>query len=107
MTPTASSRRPSRTSPAWRSCRNTRPHPRLSCLSCAPRSPAVSSSNRPRACSGETLDISVEDAFTYMRTYAHATDEHLTDVARRLMTDRHSRFALVAAISEFATAPTQ
>ncbi len=55
----------------------------------------------------ETLDISVEDAFTYMRTYAHATDEHLTDVARRLMTDRHSRFALVAAISEFATAPTQ
>ena len=55
----------------------------------------------------ETLDISVEDAFTYMRTYAHANGEHLTDVARRLMTARHSRFALVAAISEFATAPTQ
>ncbi len=47
------SRRPSRTSPAWRSCRNTRRHPRLSCRSCAPRWPAASSSNRPRACSGK------------------------------------------------------
>ena len=55
----------------------------------------------------ETLDISVEDAFTYMRTYARANGEHLTDVARRLMNDRHTRFALVAAISEFATAPPQ
>ena len=55
----------------------------------------------------ETLDISVEDAFTYMRTYAHDNGEHLTDVARRLMTERHTRFALVAAISEFATAPQQ
>ena len=34
----------------------------------------------------ETLDISVEDAFTYMRSYARANGEHLTDVARRLMT---------------------
>ena len=53
----------------------------------------------------EILDVSVGDAFTYMRSYARANGEHLTDVARRLMTDRHSRFALVAAIDEFATAP--
>ena len=33
-----------------------------------------------------------------------ANGEHLTDVARRLMTDRHSRPVLVAAIAEFATA---
>lgn len=54
----------------------------------------------------EILNISVEEAFTLMRSYARANGEHLTDVARRLMTDRHSRFALVGAISEFATAPT-
>ena len=54
-----------------------------------------------------TLDVSVEDAFTYMRTYARANGEHLTDVARRLMTEPHTRFELVAAISEFATAPKQ
>jgi len=40
-TPTASSRRPSRTSPAWRSCRNTCPRPRPSCRNCGPRWPAA------------------------------------------------------------------
>src|SRR6476660_8997652 len=39
----------------------------------------------------EILDISVENAFTQLRTYARANGEHLTDVARRLMTDRHAR----------------
>ena len=34
-------------------------------------------------------------------------DEHLTDVARRLMTDRHSRPALLGRFSEIATAPTE
>ena len=38
----------------------------------------------------ETLDVSVEDAFTLLRSYARANGEHLTDVARRLMTDRHA-----------------
>ena len=53
----------------------------------------------------ETLNVSVEDAFTLMRSYARANGEHLTDVARRLMTDRHTRPVLAALISEFATAP--
>ena len=54
----------------------------------------------------EILDVSVEEAFTLLRSYARANGEHLTEVSRRLMTDRHSRTVLVAAISEFATPPT-
>lgn len=50
----------------------------------------------------EILDISVEDAFRLLRAYSHANGEHLTDVARRLMTDRHSRPVMIAAISDFA-----
>ena len=53
----------------------------------------------------ETLDISVEDAFRLLRTYARTHNDHLTEVARRLMTDRQSRPALLAAMSEMATAP--
>jgi hypothetical protein len=53
----------------------------------------------------ETLDVTVEDAFTLLRSYARANGEHLTDIARRLMTDRHSRPVLIAALSEFASAP--
>ncbi len=52
----------------------------------------------------ETLDVSVEQAFQLVRGYARANGEHLTDVARRLMTDRYSRPVLIAAISEFAAA---
>ena len=54
----------------------------------------------------ETLDVSVEQAFTLLRSYARGNREHLTDVSRRLMTDRQARPVLVAAISEFATPPT-
>lgn len=54
----------------------------------------------------ELLDVSVEDAFALMRSYARTNGEHLTDVARRLMTDRQNRPALVAAISEFAERTT-
>lgn len=54
----------------------------------------------------EILDIAVEEAFTVLRSYARANGEHLTDVARRLMTDRHARPVLLAAVSEFATPPT-
>lgn len=50
----------------------------------------------------ELLDISVEDAFKVLRGYSRANGQHLTDVARRLMTDRHSRPVLVAAILAFA-----
>jgi hypothetical protein len=51
----------------------------------------------------EALDVSVEEAFRLLRSYARANGEHLTDVSRRLMTDRHARPVLVSAIAEFAT----
>jgi GAF domain-containing protein len=50
----------------------------------------------------ETLDVSVEDAFQLLRIYARTHGEHLTEVARRLMTDRYTRPMLVAALSELA-----
>ena len=50
----------------------------------------------------EMLGVSVEEAFTLLRTYARDSGEHLTDVARRLMTDRYSRPMLVAALAELA-----
>ena len=55
----------------------------------------------------ESLDVSVEDAFKLLRTYARTNGEHLTEVARRLMTERQARPALLAAISEFAGARPQ
>ena len=55
----------------------------------------------------EILDVSVEEAFTLLRSYSRANGVHLTDVSRRLMTDRRARPVLVAAISEFATPPTR
>ena len=51
----------------------------------------------------EILDVSVGEAFTLMRSYARANGEHLTDVARRLMTDRNARPVLAASIAEFAS----
>lgn len=53
----------------------------------------------------QILDVSVEDAFKVLRAYSHAHGVHLTDVARRLMTDPHSRPDLVAAITDFAARP--
>jgi GAF domain-containing protein len=53
----------------------------------------------------EHLDVSVEGAFTLMRTYARASGEHLTDVARRLITERHSRPTLLAHLAEMAASP--
>ncbi|BBY44116.1 GAF and ANTAR domain-containing protein [Mycolicibacterium celeriflavum] len=55
----------------------------------------------------EKLDVSVEDAFALLRSYARANGEHLTEVARRLMTDRTARPALVASIAEFAGRTTR
>ena len=54
----------------------------------------------------ETLDVSVDEAFRLLRSYARTNREHLTDVARRLMTDRHARPVLVSAIGEFITPAT-
>jgi hypothetical protein len=53
----------------------------------------------------ETLDVSVEQAFQLLRGYARTNGEHLTDVSRRLMTERRSRPVLIVAISDFASAP--
>ena len=53
----------------------------------------------------ELLDLSVEEAFNLLRAYARATGEHLTDVARRLVTDRYSRPMLVGELAELAAAP--
>jgi hypothetical protein len=53
----------------------------------------------------EMLEVSVEEAFSLLRTYARAQGEHLTDVSRRLMSDRHSRSMLVAALAELAEGP--
>jgi GAF domain-containing protein len=52
----------------------------------------------------EMLDVTVQEAFALLRTHARARGEHLTDVARRLMTDRHSRPILVAELAELAAA---
>ena len=50
----------------------------------------------------ESLDVSLEDAFTLLRTYARAHGRHLTDVARELMTDGFARPTLIADLSELA-----
>jgi GAF domain-containing protein len=52
-----------------------------------------------------SLDVTVERAFQLLRDYAHTNEEHLTEVARRLMTDRQSRAELLAAIAEFSSTP--
>ena len=51
------------------------------------------------------LNVSVEEAFRLLRTYARARREHLTDVAHRLMSDRHSRPILVAELAELLATP--
>ena len=50
----------------------------------------------------ERLDVSMEDAFRLLRRYAHSSDQHLTDVARRLITEPDKRAPIIAAIRELA-----
>jgi GAF domain-containing protein len=52
-----------------------------------------------------SLNVSLDHAFRLLRNYARSRGEHLTDVARRLMTDRPSRPVLLAAITEISSAP--
>lgn len=52
----------------------------------------------------ETLDVSVEEAFTLLRTYARASGDHLSEVARRLLHEPASRPSVLAGISELAAA---
>jgi GAF domain-containing protein len=47
----------------------------------------------------ERLDVSVEDAFRLLRRYARSNDDHLTDVARRLIAQPDSRPAILAAMA--------
>ena len=55
----------------------------------------------------EMLNVSVEEAFDLLRSYARANGEHLTDLCRRLMTERYSRLMLVAELAEFAGGRSQ
>ena len=48
----------------------------------------------------EMLGVSVPDAFGLMRSYSRHRGEHLTAVARRLMTDRHARPEIVRAMAD-------
>jgi GAF domain/ANTAR domain len=50
----------------------------------------------------EALDVSVEEAFQLLRSYARANSQRLTDVASTLMTDRYSRPILLADLAELA-----
>jgi GAF domain/ANTAR domain len=55
----------------------------------------------------EMLDVSVEDAFDLLRTYARVNGDHLSELARKLMTDRYSRLLLVADLAELLGAPPE
>lgn len=55
----------------------------------------------------EMLDVSVEEAFNLLRTYAHASGEHLTDIARSLMTDRYTRLLIVAELDKLRSGTTE
>lgn len=50
----------------------------------------------------ERVDISVDDAFAVQRRYARTHGEHLTDVARQLMSDPGARPALIQKMTELA-----
>ncbi len=50
----------------------------------------------------ESLGVTVDEAFQLLRTYARTHDRHLTEVARRLMTEPGSRPLILGAMSELA-----
>jgi hypothetical protein len=50
----------------------------------------------------ERLDITVAEAFTLLRRYAHTTGVGLTEIARQLMAEPDTRPEIVAALNEFA-----
>jgi hypothetical protein len=50
----------------------------------------------------ERLDVPVEQAFALLRAYARRHNQHLTDVARGLLTERQSRPEMLAGIAELA-----
>jgi GAF domain-containing protein len=52
----------------------------------------------------EEFDLSVADAFAVLRSYAHSSGTHLTDMARQLMTDPEGRAALLPALAAHGAA---
>lgn len=51
----------------------------------------------------ERLDVSISDAFGLLRSYARSSGIHLTDLARRLISEPETRPELLAALSEHIT----
>ena len=54
----------------------------------------------------EHLATSVEDAFTLLRRYARTQGEHMTEVARRLLTAREDRAAILYRMREMTSTPS-
>jgi AmiR/NasT family two-component response regulator len=50
----------------------------------------------------QRLNISVDDAFSLLRRYAHTHGEHLTEVARQLMSEPGARPALMQKMKQLA-----
>jgi ANTAR domain/GAF domain len=48
------------------------------------------------------LGVSIDDAFRHLRAYAQDRNVHLSELARRLISDPDSRAGIVAGMSEFA-----
>jgi transcriptional regulator with GAF, ATPase, and Fis domain len=48
------------------------------------------------------LDLSIDESFVLLRRYALASGQHLTDIARSLVSDRSSRRAILTGIRELA-----
>lgn len=53
----------------------------------------------------ERLDLPTDEAFRSLRRYAEADGSHLTEVARRVMSDREARKAILARLSQAQTEP--
>lgn len=54
----------------------------------------------------ERLSVSIEEAFTLLRRYARTHGEHLTEVARRLLTEREEREATLDRIRQMTSNPS-
>lgn len=54
----------------------------------------------------ERLTMSVEEAFTVLRRYARTDGEHMTEVARRLLTVREDRDAILDRMRQLTSSPS-
>lgn len=53
----------------------------------------------------ERLDVSVHEAFLRLRRYAQTHHDHLTEVARRLISEPQSRHTIIAAMDNNTDTP--